>query len=520
MFDTNYIINSLKSYIEKTNQFIIYPFGANGLNVKNILKNYFNLDPCFIVDNEYSRYNSKIIDKNALRSVYQKDMYIILTAEKDRINIEILNELSEFVPLANIINLGNKVNCIEGRDRTVKYDGAGFLLKDILPAEKKCIRRTSEKIKVRIVHRSSTGWNVLRTICKAFKDDPLFDLLLIVHTDWTVRESVSQVERDGYRYVMWDEYSGATDQPDILIISGSFKNGSIINGLLECRDYVKLMIVASWTLVRYMDSVEAEWQYHMVDEVSIFRPDYYLFDSLQYNEIKKSDVYSEKVIEMGNAKFDEIYQAMQTRRYDGVWKKLEGKPTIFWSTSHGVTNNYYVEKGVTFDIYAKTIFDYALHNPNMGFIFRPSVGLIDEMLKLGFWSKNDLQYLKEYCANSPNIVFDDTDTYGTAFSLADGIITDAFCGIICSALPTLKPICAAYRSKEDVSWYPELTDNYYSAYESQDMIDFLERIKNRQDPMLELRKQASAKYIKHFDGKNGWRIKEFVKEKYLEKEGQ
>lgn len=518
MFDINYIVKLLKNSLEKTDKFIIYPYGVNGVNVKNVLKNYFDMEPCFIVDNEYSQYNSKIINKKILRDVYQKDMYVILTAENDIVNAQILGELLEFVSAANIINLRNENSENRNENKNVKYDGEGFLLKDFLPSKMGECRKVPEKVKVRIVHRSSTTWNALRTICQAFKEDSLFDVLLIIHSDWTYKESIKQAEQDGYRYVMWDEYSGKADQPDILILNGSLKHGEVIDGLLECREYARLVIVASWTVIRYMDSVEDEWQYRMVDEIGIYRPDYYLFDSLQYDEIKKSRVYSEKVIEMGNAKFDEIYQAIQKKQYDGEWKKLEGRKTVLWTTSHGVTDKYYVGKGVTFDLYAKTIFDYALHNPDMGFIFRPSVGLIVEMLRLGFWSKSDLQLVKEYCSNSSNVIFDDTDTYGKAFSLADGVITDAFCGIICSALPTMKPICVAYRSRNDISWYPELTDNYYSAYESQDIVNFLDLVKNGEDPMFALRKQAGEKCVKHFDGKNGWRIKEFIKEKYLEKE--
>lgn len=99
-------------------------------------------------------------------------------------------------------------------------------------------------------------------------------------------------------------------------------------------------------------------------------------------------------------------------------KKLEDRRTVLWTTSHGVTDKYYVGEGVTFDLYAKTIFDYALHNPDMGFTVWPSVGLIVEML--------------------------------------------------------------------------------------------------RSNVCIEI--QAGEKGVKHFDGKNGWRIKEFIKEKYLEKE--
>lgn len=41
-------------------------------------------------------------------------------------------------------------------------------------------------------------------------------------------------------------------------------------------------------------------------------------------------------------------------------------------------------------------------------------------------------------------------------------------------------------------------------------------IKNGKDDMLELRRVASKRFVKHFDGKNGERIKAFIEEKYFE----
>ncbi len=108
--------------------------------------------------------------------------------------------------------------------------------------------------------------------------------------------------------------------------------------------------------------------------------------------------------------------------------------------------------------------------------------------------------------------------FGARASIADAILTYAFSGMVCSALSTLKPICAAYRSREDVSWHTDLLSSLYSAYESKDIIDFLELVRNGKDPIFEIRKEAVEKCVKHFDGRNGWRIKEFTKAKYLEKQ--
>lgn len=154
----------------------------------------------------------------------------------------------------------------------------------------------------------------------------------------------------------------------------------------------------------------------------------------------------------------------------------------------------------------------------MGFIFRPHKGFIYEMLTLGFWNNDDLKRLKVYCDQSSNMVFDDTDTYNEAMSIADGILTDALCGIICSALPTLKPICIAFRSHQEIMEYDkELLGNYYSAYDSQDIITFFDMIKGKNDPMLRLRVKASRAYVKNFDGKNDIRIKNYIKKEYFKR---
>jgi hypothetical protein len=86
-------------------------------------------------------------------------------------------------------------------------------------------------------------------------------------------------------------------------------------------------------------------------------------------------------------------------------------------------------------------------------------------------------------------------------------------------LPTLKPICVCYRTRSDISYEPELVKNYYSIYQERDIVDYFDMIKAKKDPMFCLRKRVSEKYVKNFDGRNGWRIKEFIKEKWMERFG-
>ncbi len=82
MINKNDIKRCLKKYIKQgIKRFVIYPFGENGMNVKNILKEYYDLIPALIVDNEYTKFNSSIMDCEGLKEKYSKDMYVILTIE-------------------------------------------------------------------------------------------------------------------------------------------------------------------------------------------------------------------------------------------------------------------------------------------------------------------------------------------------------------------------------------------------------------------------------------------------------
>ena len=102
MYELKLIQSIIRKYIDQgVGNFVIYPYGNNGVNVKEVLKDYFNLKPCFIVDNEYHKYNSNIINFDMLRDLYEEKMYIILTIESKDLNSEMLKKLSEFVPLYN-----------------------------------------------------------------------------------------------------------------------------------------------------------------------------------------------------------------------------------------------------------------------------------------------------------------------------------------------------------------------------------------------------------------------------------
>lgn len=508
MYDFFWIQDVLKSNIDnKKDKFIIYSLDENGIKIQDILKEYFDLEPCYIVDDEYCNYNKNIISTDTLKTVYKDDMCVIISKENASENSKIYKLLLEFVPAENIVNLNNQI---------VNEEFSRLQLKNILPDKRNVMEKvkSTSKIKVRILHNQPHYWNSLVSICKEFDKDPDFDILLIIGSPCH-EGAIEQAEACCYPYIMYYDYRAELDKPDILILNDQTDR---VTELPNCRKYVKLVVVASMTLIRYANTIDGFWV-RMKSAFSRFSPDYYLFDSLLYKDIMCSDARGENIVEMGNAKFDGIYYAMQQKQYTGQWEKLKGKTTVVWTLDHGITGVGNILEAVTFDLYAKTFFEYAEKNQDMGFIFRPHIDLMTELVHFNYWGEKDVLKLKNYCIHSPNIVYDDTENYNCAFSIADGIMTDAFCGIFCTALPTMKPLCLAYRSKDSIPLYEDLAKCYYTAYESKHVVEFFDMIKNKQDPMLHLREKASEEYIKHFDGKNGWRIKEYIKEKYLEKMG-
>jgi len=145
--------------------------------------------------------------------------------------------------------------------------------------------------------------------------------------------------------------------------------------------------------------------------------------------------------------------------------------------------------------------------------------LIYELKEAGLWCEEDLEELKQYCMKSENVVFDDTFTYDAAYSLADAIITDAYCGITCSALPLLKPMLLLYRTKDSMPYHKEIAECTYSAMSCDEIDKFIKKVLNGEDTKYDLRKENASKCVKNFDGKNGWRIKEFLKQKYWNMNG-
>ena len=378
-----------------------------------------------------------------------------------------------------------------------------LLIKNFIPpAELATLTaRSKNKIKVRVFFVIMHIWNVNKTICESCLKDNDIDLLIIV-MNAREKEFLSQ---QGYNCVYQNEYDIKSDRPDVIMISNMF--GESHRTIGDIRKYAKLVIVSVFPLVLYggldtfIRNVESQW--------APYNPDYYLFESYLYKKLKPLDYFKDKpLVETGNPKYDGIYTACRDIKSVKGWEKLDGKKIILYAPDHGTNAGIACADQVGVDFFAGAIFQYAFSNPDMGLIFRPHPDLIRELTdRFNFWSGDDLDNFRRYCANSPNIVFDETENYNNAYALASAVVTSPWCGIVMSALPTGKPIC------------PDAVKHCYRVFSVPEMFNFFGMIERGEDPMREFRQQKAKEYVKHFDGKNGWRIKEFIKQAFKNKLG-
>ena len=514
MLCEKYIISRIKECITRGDEkFAIFPFGANGLLTENILRKYFGIDPLYIVDNEYYKYNKRIISLQEFEDFYQKDICVLLTIEDEDINRELYEKIKKFVLEKYIINLSDNETVMTKVDK--QFDIESFLPLYIKREEKKDWV-IGEKIRVRILYDDIALWNSIVSICEAFQTDQECELMVIISESRYRDRMIKSIQKKGFFFVLKELYDVSKDKPDVLILEDPFKDYKSL--ATDYRNNTGIIVVASIALVSYVNSVGV-CEKIFSERVGKCHPDYYLVDSLLYQELQNSKILKSKVVEMGNAKFDGIYKMCKTHvEMPAGWEKMKGRKLVLWATSHGIYGGK-IKHILTFDLYAKTIFAYAQKHKDIGIIFRPHTSFIDELLKNSYWTLDDLETVKRYISETDNIVWDEFEAYDLSYAMSDAIITDGYCGMICSALPTMKPIGVTYRRKSDKIMHPELVDCYYKICSETDLQHFMDKIvRAGEDEKYEMRNEAVRKYVKHFDGKNGERIRDFIKQEFYAKQ--
>lgn len=363
----------------------------------------------------------------------------------------------------------------------------------------------TDKKRVRIVYPSGTSWSCIGTVYEALLRDKRYQVYVIAEN----YPNYLRVMADkGCAFINLDNYDVRQDKPDVLILTSySWTDPRLC--LSDIHMYVGKVLALFPNVVINETDMDEHWRW-VENAYAAVNPDYYLFDSLPHR-FSAGYIPAEKAKRMGCPIFDELYEKMQKTDEHPAYAKLKGKKTFLWATDHGLNETHAIE-ALAIDVYIKDMFAYFSAHPECGLIVRLHPYLKREILESGaFWTENDFRKLKEYCENSPNIVWDEVPDYSYAFLASDAMLVDMNCGFLISYLCTGKPICRLMRDDMEVrSIHPELMDTFSYAKNFAECQRFIEDVSAGVDAKLELRRKTFEDAVLHFDGGNGRRVKEFV----------
>lgn len=366
------------------------------------------------------------------------------------------------------------------------------------------------KIKVRFYFWGAyILWNAVESVAQMFQRDDRFDVLVVVDAKGEEGEkNKKRIDECKIRNINSAQYEIQTDCPEIAI----YNNFAIIENYNF--NSIKFRINMPSIIVNGMyKNVAAITMKNKIFGEKDIKVDIAFVEKIIYEKIKEFEDCN--CVSSGNPKFDLIYNHVNHKqKCPEEWGKLVSKKIILWAFDHN-----WDTANVTFDLYIKAFLQYAKEHSKMGLIIRPHYTYICELLGKKIWSESDLETIKTYCNQTPNVVWDDTFDYGMAYSMADAVITDMNCGITVSALTLGKPLAVLKRFDGNICepLYPELIENLYQIESVKELHKFFEMVQRGEDTMYDLRQKMFEQYISHFDGKNGQRIKDMIVEKYFEK---
>ena len=394
--------------------------------------------------------------------------------------------------------------------RNINEVAASLKMDSILPTFiEESDKEIKQKIKVRFYFWGRYNlWNAMESVAKSFDEDERFDVLVVRHDN--IEKNIIYLAQSGLKIIPLDKYKILEDKPDIGIYN---INPTYMVDSRECG--FNVITYVALTGGQFAEPDAYVWD--ITGNVEKYMDAIVVDENIYEVTTKSTMIDKTKWHSFGNAKFDCIYNHVVENRdkIPNEWDKLQDKSKIvLWAFDHNYSCN-----SVTFDLYIKHVIDFAASYTDIGFIIRPHVNYPMELISAGIWTRQDYERLIDYCTHTDNIIWDESKDYGCAYATADMVITDINCGITVSALALNKPLAVLHRfdGNNCESHFPQIHEGIYQIHNLNEFDDFIIDTDETHDTLKEKREMIISKYITHFDGKNGQRIKDFIVEEYYKK---
>lgn len=290
------------------------------------------------------------------------------------------------------------------------------------------------------------GWNKLEPIYRKMQNDPRFHPVIVCVPLQIQNHKLlnDDFNNDTYDYFVAHEYSAVnalssdgkwfdlrTLEPDLVFHSRPY-NGYMPKCYTSSRirKYALLCnVLYGPNLTKSGQEVTLNWDY--------FRDVYcyFAFDQSEkeYYEHKFRlgiSLNIQKCAAYGAIGPEQLLQAEEPKKQSKYRKTVMWTPR--WSTDPFVG-------GSNFFLYRDTMFALVEQTPDVYFIFRPHPMMLDNFLKTGEMTEDEVTEFKEYCERKENLTLDQSKEYTATFWQTDFLISDVS-GMLPEYFVTEKPI--------------------------------------------------------------------------------
>lgn len=381
--------------------------------------------------------------------------------------------------------------------------------------------KKEEKIRVVFVFQVASFWPAQEAIYKKLKEDDRFVVVLVcydINFDNSIKTKTAReyLTQNNYEFIPWEKFSFSDFNPDIVFLQTAYdsnRSGEYTSECLKKNGYRCIYIPYG------IEIADTESARHDHFEWPIISNSWkiYTFSDAMRQEYQKYITTRTDVRAFGLPRFDSLFNKKQFPQHETVIQRANTRKVILWKVhfpkiikedSKTIMVTPYIEEYIKF---AKLI-DKNFKDFFFVFMPHPRFREFNKDPKI----KQQIQELIETLENKENVYIDEADDYRPSLLNADAIIIDRS-AVMIEAAVTNVPVL--YMSNTDYSEpitkaLLPLVESYEHGYTFEDMIDFVERLRQNQDLNQKIRNDAFHRCIPYFDGKCAERIIEDIFQTY------
>lgn len=363
-----------------------------------------------------------------------------------------------------------------------------------------------------ICHRPQV-WNSLKTVYRSFLEDDLFEVYIVripirrCSEDGGWLSNVYDLEDkndfwegvnciDGYDSENNSWFDPKTLNPDYVFYQQPYN--------VMFHDYYKSWIVSKYAKICYTpyyfafssgDVMENTKPVDFIKNLSFFfvQDNYYKEKVLALKSANR--IITGAVEVLGMPRLDLLRQDSVNKRdrYSILWLPR-------WTFDEG-TSHFLEYKG--------SISDYCEEN-DVSYILRPHPQMFRELTRIGLMSNSQLEEFVNSIQTNENAFLDENTDYIETFYESDCLVAD-YTSLLIEYLFTGKPIIYCHRTNVFDDFGNRIAEGFYWANNWDEVSGYLDMLRRGEDPLLEKRQQLVKEIFAYNDGKNGERIKEYIK---------